>query len=103
MSWQTHLRSVVLTLAALAVAGCAQIGLGATPQPTREPGTILHGAFSSFWEVFEELTLLSTPIAVYLVGGSGLFTLLGTVVVAFWFLRRRSMDTVNLDQPVAAD
>jgi membrane protease YdiL (CAAX protease family) len=67
------------------------------------PGTILHGAFNGFWNVFAELTVLSSPIAVYLVGESGLFTLLGTVVVAFWFLRRRSMDTVTVDQPIAAD
>jgi membrane protease YdiL (CAAX protease family) len=67
------------------------------------PGTILHGASNAFWNVFAELTVLSSPVAVYLVGETGLFTLLGTVAVAFWFLRRRSMDTVTVDQPVAAE
>lgn len=67
------------------------------------PGTILHGAFNGFWNVFSELTVLSSPIAVYLVGESGVFTLLGTVAVAFWFLRRRSPGTITVDQPVAAD
>lgn len=67
------------------------------------PGTILHGAFNSFWNVFSELTLLSSPIAVYLVGESGLFTLLGTVAVAFLFYQRRTPDTVTADQPLAAD
>jgi CAAX protease family protein len=84
-------------------AGGVIIGLLRLQTDSIWPGTILHGAFNSFWEVFGELTLLSSPIAVYLVGESGLFTLLGTVVVAFWFLRRRSMDTVTVDQPVAAD
>jgi CubicO group peptidase (beta-lactamase class C family) len=36
MSWKTHIRTVILALALLAVAGCGQIGLGATPQPTQQ-------------------------------------------------------------------
>jgi membrane protease YdiL (CAAX protease family) len=67
------------------------------------PGTILHGAFNGFWNVFAELTLLSSPAAVYLVGESGVFTLLATAVVAFWFLRRLSPDTVIARQPMMAD
>ncbi|HSL45036.1 MAG TPA: serine hydrolase [Anaerolineales bacterium] len=35
MSWKTCIRTVILALALLAVAGCGQIGLGATPQPTQ--------------------------------------------------------------------
>jgi CubicO group peptidase (beta-lactamase class C family) len=34
MSWKTCIRTVILGLALLAVAGCGQIGLGATPRPT---------------------------------------------------------------------
>lgn len=67
------------------------------------PGTILHGAFNSFLGVCTALTVLSSPLANYLVGETGVLTLLATAAAAFWFLRRRSMDTVNLDQPVAAD
>ncbi len=52
------------------------------------PGTILHGAFNAFWDVFAALTVLSSPLAVYLVGESGLLTLLATASVAFWFSRR---------------
>ena len=52
------------------------------------PGTILHGAFNAFWDVFAALTVLSSPLAVYLVGESGLLTLLATAAVAFWFSRR---------------
>jgi CubicO group peptidase (beta-lactamase class C family) len=36
MSWKTCIRTVILALALLAVAGCGQIGLGATPQPTQQ-------------------------------------------------------------------
>ena len=36
MFWKTCIRTVILALALLAVAGCGQIGLGATPQPTQQ-------------------------------------------------------------------
>jgi CubicO group peptidase (beta-lactamase class C family) len=36
MSPKTCIRTVILALAVLAVAGCRQIGLGATPQPTQQ-------------------------------------------------------------------
>jgi CubicO group peptidase (beta-lactamase class C family) len=36
MSWKTCIRTVILALALLVVAGCGQIGLGATPQPTMQ-------------------------------------------------------------------
>lgn len=35
-SWKTCIRTVILALALLAVTGCGQIGLGATPQPTQQ-------------------------------------------------------------------
>jgi CubicO group peptidase (beta-lactamase class C family) len=35
-SWKTYIRTVLLALALLAVTGCGQIGLGATPQPTQQ-------------------------------------------------------------------
>jgi membrane protease YdiL (CAAX protease family) len=62
------------------------------------PGTILHGAYNAFWDVFVALTVLSTPLAVYLVGETGVLTLLATVAVAFWFLNRRK--TVVKPTPV---
>jgi CubicO group peptidase (beta-lactamase class C family) len=36
MSWKTCIRTVILALVLLAMAGCGQIGLGATPQPTQQ-------------------------------------------------------------------
>ena len=67
------------------------------------PGTILHGAFNSFLGVFTTLTVLSSPLANYLVGETGVLTLLATAVVAFWFLRRQTPDMVITDQPMAAN
>lgn len=65
------------------------------------PGTILHGAFNSFLGIFTSLTVLSSPVAIYLVGESGLLTLLATAGVALWMLRRREtavQRTPALDQ-----
>lgn len=67
------------------------------------PPAILHGAFNAFLDVFARLIVFSSLIAIYLVGESGVLTMMATVAVAFWFLRRRSMDTIPADQPIAAD
>jgi membrane protease YdiL (CAAX protease family) len=53
------------------------------------PGTILHAAFNAFLDVFAAVTVLSSPVAIYLVGESGVLTLLATAVVALWMLQRR--------------
>ncbi|HRQ42549.1 MAG TPA: type II CAAX endopeptidase family protein [Chloroflexota bacterium] len=53
------------------------------------PSTILHGAFNAFLGVFTTLTVQSSPVAIYLVGESGVLTLLSTAVVALWLLQRR--------------
>lgn len=52
------------------------------------PPTILHGSFNAYLNVFTTLTVMSSPLAIYLVGESGVLTLLMTVVVALWFLQR---------------
>lgn len=52
------------------------------------PGAILHGAFNSFLGLFTMMTVLSSPVAVYLVGETGVLTLLATAVAAIWILRR---------------
>jgi CubicO group peptidase (beta-lactamase class C family) len=36
MTWKTYIRTVILILALLAVAGCGQIGLGVNPNPTQQ-------------------------------------------------------------------
>lgn len=59
------------------------------------PSTILHGAFNSMLGIFEALTVMSTPFVIYLVGESGLLTLLATAAVALWLTRRRG-STVSL-------
>jgi membrane protease YdiL (CAAX protease family) len=93
---------VPVFLSVLTAAGVV-IGLLRLETDSIWPGTILHGAFNGFWNVFAELTVLSSPLAVYLVGESGLLTLLATAAVAFWFMRRGSMDTSTERQPIAAD
>lgn len=52
------------------------------------PGTILHGAFNAFLDFFTMFTVLSAPLATYLVGETGALTLLATAVVAFWMVQR---------------
>jgi membrane protease YdiL (CAAX protease family) len=59
------------------------------------PSTILHGAFNSFLDVFTKLTVLSSPAAIYLVGESGLLTLLATAAVALWLLKRHQTAIVR--------
>ncbi|HSL29746.1 MAG TPA: CPBP family intramembrane glutamic endopeptidase [Anaerolineales bacterium] len=66
------------------------------------PPSILHGAFNAFLDIFTRLTLFTSPLAVYFVGESGVLTFLATAAVAFWFLRRRSMDPAAADYPMAA-
>jgi len=67
------------------------------------PGTILHGASNAFWDVFSGLTVLSSPLAVYLVGESGLLTLLAATAVAFWMSHRwktaKSIQIISKTRP----
>lgn len=53
------------------------------------PGAILHGAFNTLLDVFAGITVLSSPLAIYLVGETGVLTVLATAVVALWMLQRR--------------
>jgi membrane protease YdiL (CAAX protease family) len=53
------------------------------------PSTILHGAFNAFLGAFSTLTVLSSSVAIYLVGETGLLTMVATAVVALWMLQRR--------------
>jgi membrane protease YdiL (CAAX protease family) len=53
------------------------------------PSTILHGSFNAFLGLFTTLTVVSSSAAIYLVGETGVLTLLATTAVALWFLQRR--------------
>lgn len=55
------------------------------------PATILHGAFNAFLDVFARLTVFASPLAVYMVGESGVMTVVVTALVAFWLLQRRQI------------
>jgi len=52
------------------------------------PPTILHGSFNAYLNVFTTLTVMSSPLAIYLVGESGMLRLLATAVLALWFIQR---------------
>ncbi|MCA9875751.1 MAG: CPBP family intramembrane metalloprotease [Anaerolineales bacterium] len=53
------------------------------------PSTIMHGVSNSFLGIVGSMTMLSSPAAIYLVGESGMITLVITTAVALWMLRRR--------------
>lgn len=59
------------------------------------PSTILHGVFNSFLGLFASLTVLNSPAAIYLVGESGLLTLLITAAIALWLLQRQQTTMVR--------
>lgn len=52
------------------------------------PGVILHASFNAFLGLFITLTMMRSPLAIYLVGESGVVTLGVTAVVARWFMQR---------------
>lgn len=55
------------------------------------PSTILHASLGAYLDVFTTLTVMSSPLAIYLVGESGVLTLLVIAVVALWFIQRWQM------------
>ena len=65
------------------------------------PAALAHGAFNTFWGMFTALTVaVGLPLTLeYLAGETGLFTLVGVVVMMGWLLYR--MDRTML--PVPAD
>lgn len=60
------------------------------------PPTILHASFNAYLEVFTALTVMSSPLAIYLVGEGGVLTLLVAAVVALWFIQRWQMPVARI-------
>lgn len=52
------------------------------------PGVVLHSAFNVFLGLFTTLTVMRSPFAIYMIGESGVLTLVLTAVVAFWLMQR---------------
>jgi uncharacterized protein len=52
------------------------------------PGVIVHASFNVFLGLFTTLTVMRSPLAIYLVGESGVLTLVVTAVAAFWVMQR---------------
>lgn len=60
------------------------------------PPTILHGSFNVYLGVFTALTVMGSPLSIYIVGESGFLTLLVTAVVALWFMQRGQVPVVQI-------
>jgi len=68
------------------------------------PSVILHAAFSAFLDVFATSTVARSPLTIYLVGESGVLTLVVTAGVAFWFLQHwLNKRSANLVKPALAE
>jgi CAAX protease family protein len=53
------------------------------------PVAIAHRAVNTFWDQFTALTVSVSPLAMeYLAGESGLFTLIGIILIAVWLVYR---------------
>jgi membrane protease YdiL (CAAX protease family) len=64
------------------------------------PAAIAHRAVNSFWDQFATLTIPVSPLALeYLAGESGVFTLIGIMLVAGWLVYR--LDQQGRAAPVA--
>ncbi|MFZ1399934.1 MAG: CPBP family intramembrane glutamic endopeptidase [Candidatus Promineifilaceae bacterium] len=83
-----HLLTIPIFLLLLTAAGVVY-GVLRLETDSIWPSTILHGSFNVFLELFTTLTVMSSSVAIYLVGETGVLTLLATAVVALWFLQRR--------------
>lgn len=65
-----------------------------------------HAAFNSFLDIFTSLTLMTSPLAIYIVGEGGMLTLLATVLAAAWLVQRRQASvkpSLALDEPIGKE
>jgi membrane protease YdiL (CAAX protease family) len=68
------------------------------------PSVVLHATFNAFLGVFATLTAASSPLSIYIIGESGVLTLVVAAGVAFWFLRRWfNKRSANLVKPALAE
>jgi len=59
------------------------------------PAAIGHRAVNTFWDQFSTLTIPVSPLALeYLAGESGVFTLIGIMLIAGWLLHRLNQQQV---------
>jgi membrane protease YdiL (CAAX protease family) len=64
------------------------------------PAAIAHRAVNTFWDQFSTLTVPVSPLALeYLAGESGVFTLIGIILIAGWLLYRLNQKQVVLVVP----
>jgi membrane protease YdiL (CAAX protease family) len=62
------------------------------------PVVLAHGAFNTYWENLNNLTVATSPLATeYLAGESGLLTLMGAIFVAFWLIKRFRNQSIEVN------
>lgn len=67
------------------------------------PSVVLHATFNAFLGVFATLTVVRSPLTIYIIGESGVLTLAVTTGVAFWFLQHwLNQRSTNLVEPILA-
>jgi uncharacterized protein len=81
--WLTIPLFLLLLTAAGAIYGALRLATGSL-----WPAVILHATFNAFLGLFATLTVMRSPLGIYLVGESGVLTLMVTAVAAFWFIQR---------------
>lgn len=81
---------LLLLTAAGAIYGTLRLATGSL-----WPGVILHGAFNVFLGLFTTLTVMRSPFAIYMIGESGVLTLVLTSAVAFWLVQRWTVTKVQ--------
>jgi uncharacterized protein len=81
--WLTIPLFLLLLTAAGAIYGALRLATGSL-----WPVIILHAAFNAFLGLCTALTAMRSPLAIYLVGESGVLTLAVTAVAALWIMQR---------------
>jgi hypothetical protein len=81
--WLTVPLFLLLLTAAGAIYGALRLATGSL-----WPAVILHVTFSVFLGLSSTLSVMRSPLGIYLVGESGVLTLGLTAVIAFWFMQR---------------
>jgi hypothetical protein len=58
------------------------------------PAAVTHQVWNSIWETFTAMTVTGMPfVTAYLIGESGIVTLLSLVMVVFWLFKRLEQPT----------
>lgn len=97
-----HLLTIPLFLMLL-TAGGVMYGVLRLTTDSLWPSVILHTSFNAFLGIFATLTVARSPLTFYIIGESGVLTLVVTAGLAFWMLQRwLNKKATTLVEPVLA-